>query len=98
MTLACSLYPMKNKRGAYFILALVTTTECAFHGVAALYSYLSPYNNTGSRLFGALHNKTTASHAEGWGDLGQDLRERLNKTGKCLFLCRHVCMGSSGGR
>lgn len=61
---------MKSIRRAYFIFALVTTTECALHGVAALHSYLSPDNNTGSRLFGALHNKTTASHAEGWGNLG----------------------------
>lgn len=31
----------------YFIFALVTAAERALHGVAALYSDLSPYDNTG---------------------------------------------------
>lgn len=75
---------MKNKIHVYFVFALVTTTERALHSVAALYSYLSPYNNTGGRLFGALHNKTTARHAESWSNLGQDLRKRLKNTEKCL--------------
>lgn len=67
----------QDKKDAYFIFALITATERAFHGVAALYSYLSPHNNTSSRLFGALHNKTAAGHAESRGNLGQDLRQGL---------------------
>lgn len=61
----------------YLIFPLVTATERALHGIAALHSDLSPYNHTSSWLFGTLHNKTAACHAEGWGNLGQDL-------GKCL--------------
>ncbi len=92
----------QNQMHAYFIFALVTTTQRALHGVAALHSYLSPHNNAGGRLFGALHNKTTAGHAEGWGDLGQDLRKSL-KTHKNVwdvgvFLCRCVCISASGVR
>ena len=77
-------YSIKENTKTYFIFSLVTTTKRALHGVAALNSYLSPYNNTGSRFFGALHNKTAAPHAEGRGDLRQDLRESLKNTGKCL--------------
>lgn len=43
----------------YFIFALVTATERALHGIAALYSNLPPYHNTGCRLFRAFNDKTT---------------------------------------
>lgn len=66
-------YPVNT----YLIFALVTATERALHCIAALYSNLSPNNHAGGWLFGALHNKTAAGHAEGWGDLGEDLRKRL---------------------
>lgn len=65
---------------AYFVFALVTATERALHGVAALHSDLSPHHDSGGRLFGAFHNKTAAAHAEGRGDLGQDFRKSLGKT------------------
>lgn len=66
----------------YFIFALVTPAECALHGVAALYPDLSPYDNTCRRLFRALHDEAAAAHAEGWSDLGQDLRKSLENKGK----------------
>lgn len=84
-----------KKKNSYFIFSLVTTTKRALHGVAALNSYLSPYNNAGSRFFGALHNKTAAPHAESRGNLRQDLRESLKNTGKYLRYwsgCVGVCV------
>lgn len=75
----------------YFIFALVTPAECALHGVAALYPDLSPYDNTCRRLFRALHDEAAAAHAEGWSDLGQDLRKGLENEGKIqdeAFYCR----------
>lgn len=66
----------------YFIFALVTPTERALHGVAALYSDFSPHDNTCRWLFRTLNDKAAAAHAEGWSDLGQDLRKSLENTGK----------------
>lgn len=65
---------------AYFVFALVTAAERALHGVAALHADLSPHDDAGGRLLGALHHKAAAAHAEGRGDLGQDFRESLGKT------------------
>lgn len=82
----------------YFVFALVTPAERALHSVAALYSYLSPHNNTGGRLFGALHDETTAGHAESRGNLGQDLWKRLKE--RKMFNVSHLsrCSGTVRGR
>lgn len=74
-----SLYTIQT----YFIFSLVTAAERALHGVAALYSDLSPYDNAGCRLFRSLHHKATAAHAEGRSDLGEDLRKSLQNGEKC---------------
>lgn len=79
-TLGVCVQRQKVCKCAYFVFALVTATERALHGVAALHSDLSPHHDSGGRLFGAFHNKTAAAHAEGRGDLGQDFRKSLGKT------------------
>lgn len=67
----------------YFIFSLVTAAERALHGVAALYSDLSPHDNAGCRLFRSLHHKATAAHAEGRSDLGEDLGKSLQNGETC---------------
>lgn len=78
----CKGKKLKSKKyltdiSSYFIFALVTSTQRAFHCVTPLYSYLSPDNNSCCRFLGLFHYKAAAAHAECWGSLTQDLRERL---------------------
>lgn len=61
----------------YLVFPLVTSTQCAFHGVTSLNTYLSPHYNTCCRFFRFFHDKTAAAHTECWGCLAQNLRESL---------------------